>query len=184
MKKNLVTQRKHGAFEFLRSNVAPVPSCDLCILASECEYYRKGQKQCRAVLDLQEEMYEELFVLEQVRPIDRYLVDRFVKNFCFLAVVDRWIANVGPFRVGDDGLDMQPILSTKTKYERLVLKQAEALGIGPQARARLNLTSAQGFCLADALQRVRSSESVAIEDEAYEEEGEFEDDDGGETEDV
>lgn len=155
VKKNLDVQRKHGAFEFFRKNVAPVPSCNQCIFASECEYYKKDQKQCKAVLVLQDEIYDELFDLEYMRPVDKYIVDRFVKNFCFLIIIERWIASVGPFQAKDSGLDVQPILAIKTNYERTVLKLAESLGIGPQARARLNLTSVQGFCLAEALQKVK-----------------------------
>ncbi|MFZ2882074.1 MAG: hypothetical protein WA019_03290, partial [Candidatus Moraniibacteriota bacterium] len=90
-----------------------------------------------------------------IKPIDKFIVDRFVKNFCFLVIIERWVANVGPFHIKDSGLDVQPILAMKTSYERLVLKQAEALGIGPQARARLNLTNVQSFCFAEALQRAR-----------------------------
>ena len=155
VKKNLEVQRKHGAFEFFRTNVAPVPSCSQCVFASDCEYFKKDQKQCRAILELQEEIYDEIFELEYIKPIDKYIADRFVKNFCFLIIIERWVANVGPFQVKDAGLDVQPILAMKTSYERLVLKQAEALGIGPQARARLNLTNVQSFCFAEALQRAR-----------------------------
>lgn len=155
VKQNLEVQRKHGAFEFFRTNVAPVPSCNQCIFASDCEYFKKGQRQCKAILELQEEIYSELFDLEYIRPIDKYIIDRFVKNFCFLIIVERWIANVGPFQIKESGLDVQPILAIKTSYERLVLKQADALGIGPQARARLNLTNVQSFCFAEALQKIR-----------------------------
>ncbi|MGW8185366.1 MAG: hypothetical protein ACWGHO_04635 [Candidatus Moraniibacteriota bacterium] len=155
VKNNLKVQRKHGAFEFFRNNVAPVPSCNQCILASECEQYEKDQKNCQAILELQKEIYEEIIGLDYIRPIDKYIVDRFVKNFCFLLIIERWIANVGPFQAKDSGLDIQPILATKTSYERLVLKQADALGIGPQARARLNLTNVQSFCFAEALQRAK-----------------------------
>ncbi len=155
VKKNLKVQRKHGAFEFFRTNVAPVPSCNQCIFSSECEYFKKDQKHCKAILELQDEIYEEIIGLEYIRPIDKYIVDRFVKNFCFLIIIERWIANVGPFQVDKQGLDIQPILATKTQYERLTLKQADALGIGPQARARLNLTNVQSFCFAEALQKAR-----------------------------
>ncbi|MDP1815205.1 MAG: hypothetical protein Q8K92_12215 [Leadbetterella sp.] len=155
VKKNLEVQRKHSAFEFFRKNVVPVPSCKQCIFSSECEYFREDQKHCRAVLELQEEIYSEIIDLDYVRPIDKFIVDRFVKNFCFLIIVERWIAHVSPFKVSDSGLDIQPILSMKTSYERLVLKQADALGIGPQARARLNLTNVQSFCFAEALQRAQ-----------------------------
>jgi hypothetical protein len=155
VKKNLEVQRKHGAFEFFRRNVAPVPSCNQCVFSSDCEYFKKEQKQCRAILELQEEIYDEIFDLEYIKPIDKYIIDRFVKNFCFLIIIERWVANVGPFQVKDSGLDVQPILVMKTSYERLVLKQAGALGIGPQARARLNLANVQSFCFAEALQRAR-----------------------------
>ena len=155
VKKNLEVQRKHGAFEFFRTNVAPVPSCNQCIFSSECEQYKKDQKHCKAILELQEEIYSEITGLDYIRPVDKYIVDRFVKNFCFLIIIERWIANVGPFQANEQGLDIQPILAVKTNYERLVLKQADALGIGPQARARLNLTNVQSFCFADALQRAR-----------------------------
>ncbi|MFZ2226483.1 MAG: hypothetical protein WA064_03435 [Candidatus Moraniibacteriota bacterium] len=155
VKKNLEVQRKHGAFEFFRTNVAPVPSCNQCIFSSECEQFQKDQKHCRAILELQEEIYAEIIGLDYIRPIDKFIVDRFVKNFCFLIIIERWIANVGPFQAGEQGLDVQPILATKTHYERLVLKQADALGIGPQARARLNLTNVQSFCFAEALQKAR-----------------------------
>ncbi len=155
VKKNLKVQRKHGAFEFLRKNVAPVPSCNQCILASECEYYQKGQKQCKAILKLQKEIYDEICQLEYIQQADKYLVDRFVKNICFLIIIERWVANVGPFQVKDNGVDVQPILKVKTSYERLVLKQADAIGVGPQARARLNLTNVQSFCFAEALQKAK-----------------------------
>jgi hypothetical protein len=155
VKKNLKVQRKHGAFEFFRTNVAPVPSCNQCIFSSECKQFQKDQKHCRAILELQDEIYEEIIGLDYIRPIDKFIVDRFVKNFCFLIIIERWIANVGPFQAGGQGLDVQPILATKTHYERLVLKQADALGIGPQARARLNLTNVQSFCFAEALQKAR-----------------------------
>ena len=155
VKKNLEVQRKHGAFEFFRTNVAPVPSCNQCIFSSECKQFQKDQKHCRAILELQEEVYAEIIGLDYIRPIDKFIVDRFVKNFCFLIIIERWIANVGPFQANDQGLDVQPILATKTNYERLVLKQADALGIGPQARARLNLTNVQSFCFAEALQKAR-----------------------------
>lgn len=155
VKNNLEVQRKHGAFEFLRKNVAPVPNCSQCIFASECEYYKKEQTQCRAILGLQNEIYEEISELSYIRHEDLYLVERFVKNFCFLLIVEKWLASVGPFQVKKEGLDVQPILSVKVSYERLVLKEAEALGIGPQARARLNLTNVQSFCFAEALQKAK-----------------------------
>jgi len=155
VKKNLQVQRKHGAFEFFRTNVAPVPSCNQCIFSSECEQFQKDQKHCRAILELQEEIYSEITELNYIHSIDKFIVDRFVKNFCFLIIIERWIANVGPFQVNTQGLDIQPILAIKTNYERLVLKQADALGIGPQARARLNLTNVQSFCFAEALQKAK-----------------------------
>lgn len=155
VKQNLKVQRKHSAFEFFRTNVAPVPSCKQCIFSSECEYFQEDQKHCRAILELQEEIYSEIIELDYIRPIDKFIADRFVKNFCFLLIIERWIAHVSPFKVSDTGLDIQPILAIKTSYERLVLKQADALGIGPQARARLSLTNVQSFCFAEALQKAR-----------------------------
>lgn len=155
VKGNLEVQRKHGAFEFLRKNVAPVPNCSQCIFSSECEYYKAGQTQCRAILELQGEIYEEISELSYIRSEDLYLVERFVKNFCFLVICEKWLSSVGPFQIKKDGLDVQPIMSVKIGYERLVLKEAEALGIGPQARARLNLTNVQSFCFADALQKAK-----------------------------
>ena len=170
--KNLKVQRKHGAFEFFRKNVAPVPSCNQCIFSSECEYFKKDRKQCKAVLELQDEIYHELFNLDYIRPVDKYIIDRFVKNFCFLMIVERWIANVGPYQASDDGVDVQPILRTKTNYERLVLKQADALGIGPQARARLNLTTVTAFNFAAELQKVKpinnQTAKIIVEDEKNE----------------
>lgn len=155
--KNLEVQRSHGAFEFLRTGIAPVPSCSQCIFSQECKYFEKGSKSCKAVLEAQDEIYSEIANLGYMTPTDMLIADRFVKNFCFLLIVEKWLASVGPFHVKDKdrGLDIQPVLNIKTNYERLVLKQADALGIGPQARARLNLTNVQSFCFAEALQRAK-----------------------------
>lgn len=153
--KNLEVQRSHGAFEFLRTGIAPVPSCGQCIFSAECEYFKKGSKDCKAVLDAQDEIYSEIANLGYMTQTDLLIADRFVKNFCFLLIVEKWLASVGPFKIHDKGFDVQPVLNIKTNYERLVLKQAEALGIGPQARARLNLTNVQSFCFAEALQRAK-----------------------------
>lgn len=163
VKNNLEVQRKHGAFEFFRKNVAPVPSCNQCIFSSECEQFEKDQKHCRAILELQDEIYEEIFALEYIKPIDKYIVDRFVKNYCFLIIIERWVANIGPFQAKESGLDVQPIMAMKINYERIVLKQADALGIGPQARARLNLTNVQSFCFAEALQRASLTKNKMAE---------------------
>jgi hypothetical protein len=153
--KNLEIQRSHGAFEFLRTGIAPVPSCSQCIFSAECKYFEKGSKTCKAVLEAQEEIYSEIASLNYITSTDLLIVDRFCKNFVFLLIVEKWLASVGPFQIHDKGLDIQPVLNIKTNYERLVLKQAEALGIGPQARARLNLTNVQSFCFAEALQRAK-----------------------------
>ncbi|KKP67800.1 MAG: hypothetical protein UR66_C0010G0038 [Candidatus Moranbacteria bacterium GW2011_GWE1_35_17] len=163
VKSNLEVQRKHGAFEFFRKNVAPVPSCNQCIFSSECPQFEKDQKHCRAILELQDEIYEEIFALEYIKPIDKYIMDRFVKNYCFLIIIERWVANIGPFQAKESGLDVQPIMAMKINYERIVLKQADALGIGPQARARLNLTNVQSFCFAEALQRASLTKNKMAE---------------------
>lgn len=152
---NLEIQRSHGAFEFLRTGIAPVPSCSQCIFSAECGYFKKGSKDCKAVLEAQDEIYSEISNLGYMTPTDMLIADRFVKNFCFLLIVEKWLASVGPFRIHDKGFDIQPVLNIKTNYERLVLKQADALGIGPQARARLNLTNVQSFCFAEALQKAK-----------------------------
>ena len=153
--KNLEVQRSHGAFEFLRTGIAPVPSCSQCIFSAECKYFKKESKSCQAVLEAQDEIYCEIANLGYMTPTDLLIADRFVKNFCFLLIVEKWLASVGPFQIHDKGLDIQPVLNIKTNYERLVLKQADALGIGPQARARLNLTTVQTFNFAEALQKAK-----------------------------
>lgn len=153
--KNLEVQRSHGAFEFLRTGIAPVPSCSQCIFSRECEYFQKDGKNCKAVLEAQDEIYAEISALHYMTSTDLLIADRFVKNFCFLLITEKWLASIGPFQIRDKGLDIQPVLNIKTNYERLVLKQAEALGIGPQARARLNLTTVQTFNFAEALQRAK-----------------------------
>lgn len=152
---NLPIRRTHGAFDFLRKGIAPVPSCSQCIFSAECEYFQQGSKTCKAVLEAQDEIYAEISSLNYMTPTDMLIADRFVKNFCFLLIVEKWLASVGPFQVHGKGLDIQPVLNIKTNYERLVLKQADALGIGPQARARLNLTTVQTFNFAEALQRAK-----------------------------
>lgn len=167
--KNLEIQRSHGAFEFLRTGIAPVPSCSQCIFSQECKYFEKGSKSCKAVLEAQEEIYSEIASLNYITSTDLLIVDRFVKNFCFLLITERWLASVGPFQIKDRGLDIQPVLNVKTNYERLVLKQAEALGIGPQARARLNLTTVTAFNFAAELQKVKpinnQSAKIIFEDD-------------------
>ncbi len=182
VKKNLSVQRKHGAFEFFRKNVAPVPGCGQCVVASGCEYYRKDQKQCAAILELQDEMFEDLSNLDHVRPVDKYIVDRFVKNYCFVIVVERWLAEVGPFQATDSGLDVQPVLAAKANHERLALKYAQELGIGPQARASLNLTNVQGYCFAEALQQVKPKHNPTVE--LLKQDDEDSTDDGSEAEGV
>jgi hypothetical protein len=153
--KNLEVQRSHGAFEFLRTGIAPVPSCNQCIFSAECKYFQKESKSCQAVLEAQDEIYSEIASLKYITSTDLLIADRFVKNFCFLLVVEKWLANIGPFRIHEKGFDIQPVLNIKTNYERLILKQAESLGIGAQARARLNLTTVQTYNFAQALQMAK-----------------------------
>jgi len=153
--KNLEVQRTHGAYEWMRRGIAPVPGCSQCIFSTECEHFEKDQKHCRAVLELQDEIYSQISGLNYITETDKYIVDRFVKNFCQLLIIEKWIASVGPFKVTEKGLTIQPVMDYRNGIERLVLRQADALGIGPLARARLNLTNVQSFCFAEALQRAK-----------------------------
>jgi hypothetical protein len=156
---NLEVQSKHGVFQWLRRGIA-VPSCNQCIFSSECEQFKKGS-QCEVVLGMHDEIYREVMELGYLGFTDQLLVSNFVRNYCALVIIDKWIASVGPFQAGDDGLRVQPILEYKASLERLVLKYADALGIGPQARARLQLTNIQTFNFAEALQKAKPASTEA-----------------------
>lgn len=158
--KNLNVQRSHGAFEWLKTS-NPVPTCNQCILASECPYKLKGQK-CQVVLDMYDEIFSEVMNLGRFNYTDQLLIDRFVKNHILLFIIEKWVASVGPFRIEDGDLKVQAIMDYKNDVERVVLRYADSLGIGPQARARLQLTSIQTFNFAEALQKAKPIAGITI----------------------
>jgi hypothetical protein len=160
--KNLKVQSSHGVFFWLRKGI-PTPNCSQCIFSSECEYYKK-EKQCKVTLEIYDEIFSEILKLGHINYTDQLLVANFVKNYCALVMIDKWVAHIGPFSVGKDGLKAQSILEYRANLERLILRFSDALGIGPQARARLNLNNVQSFCFAEALLKAKpiSNETAKI----------------------
>jgi len=151
--KNLKVQSSHGVFLWMRKGI-PTPNCNQCIFSSECEYYKK-EKQCKVTLEIYDEIFSEILELGHISYTDQLLAANFAKNYCALVMIDKWVAHIGPFSVGKDGLKAQSILEYRTSLERTLLKYSDALGINPQARARLNLTNVQSFCFAEALSKVK-----------------------------
>jgi len=147
---------KSGGFAFLKSGLAP--NCQSCIFSHECEHYAPEAKFCRAVLEFESQLEDQIMALPQIQEIDRILVKRLVRNYGFLYITDKWLAKASPFLLENKQFDFQPILKTRTVYERLIIHFCSALGLTPEARSRIGLNVAQTYSLAKELSELEYDE--------------------------
>jgi phage terminase small subunit len=140
---------KSGGFAFLKSGLAP--GCSRCIFDRECEYFAPEAKFCRAAVEFEGRLEEQIMNLPQIQEIDRMLVKRLCRNYGFLYITDKWLSKASPFLLEDKQFDFQPILKTRAIYERLIIHLCNALGLTPDARSRIGLNVAHTYSLAKEL---------------------------------
>jgi len=127
----------HGVYSWLDSDQAL--SCRRCIERNDCEHY---EPEGRCVL--QQRFYSETLeaVLEQdgidrANPVHRMLAERFAFWWTLSKIAERWLGQVGYFRVRSKALDAQPVVKTLATATTHLRGLATELGLTPAAAARL-----------------------------------------------
>jgi P27 family predicted phage terminase small subunit len=96
--------------------------------------------------EYQEQVEAEIMGLKHIKPEDRFVVADFAVTATGLRIADEYIAAQGPFTVDEEGevAVREAILDLRHRLSASLMRQADALGLTPQARARLKLADGQG----------------------------------------
>ena len=117
------------------------PLCSRCLLRVRCPEFDadNADRECPLALEAQTTLITEAMRLPHLQPEDFPLVSEWAKQTCFLALVDRYVGEVG-FTVADrkkGTLDLTPILTRRYTIAGHVARLSDRLGLNPTARARL-----------------------------------------------
>lgn len=112
------------------------PPCKKCALQKKCDEY-DPDSHCVVAERLQAGIRDQVLALPHIIPaIDEPLVSEYARVLTAAAVVDGYIAAVGPFKSDKaTGLDTQPVLNRfRLALTNSACKLARELGISPMAR--------------------------------------------------
>ena len=83
----------------------------------------------------------QIMALPHIQDEDVVSVNQLARALGFVALANKYLNEVGIFRVRGDVVDVQPLVTAIAKYENLISKLSDSLGLNPRARSsmRLNL---------------------------------------------
>lgn len=121
------------------------PPCRKCAMQKRCDEY-DPDSHCKIAERLQDGIKATVLALPHIVPaIDEPLVNEYAKVLTAGAVVDGYIAEVGPFRFSkEEGLNVQPVLTRfRLALTNTACKLARELGLSPTARRSLERDAAE-----------------------------------------
>jgi phage terminase small subunit len=153
---------RHGAYTLASTGM--LPRCGICPDAVRSTCSRRGADgdHCPAMAEYRAALVAESDALMDtaggwIRQCDRPLLESYGRTLEVLAWIDAVVGAEGvlrpvvretaekPARAGEPyvrkavGLDLHPLLTMRREYASLALKQADALGLSPAGRKRLEL---------------------------------------------
>lgn len=143
---------KHGAYTFLRFGTHLCKNCilrelDKCpCYGQEIEIDGKTVKvgldtECPIIKNYVDGIIDELMALPHIKPQDFITVQQLARALGFIAIGNKYLNEIGVFRVNKDKtiIDVQPLVNAMAKYEGLVNRLSESLGLTPRSRVQLKL---------------------------------------------
>ena len=103
------------------------------------------ESECPIVNEYIDNIVTEVMTLPYIKPQDTIVVGQLIRALGFLMIAQTYLNVVGTFKLSKDKktgitLDTQPIIDRMARYENLVAKLADSLGLTPRARAALKLS--------------------------------------------
>ncbi len=147
LKQRQLAPMKSGAYAYLRSGLIP---CEHCLFGKDTDIHRVCE--CSQVKQFQEERIEEIRELPQVRESDLPIIVSLVREETLQMIIANWLGKAGILNKNSRTTEYQPILKLWYLSINAANRMRDALGLSPQARAKLGVATAIGFDFARRMQ--------------------------------
>lgn len=138
---------KSGAYAYLKSGLIP---CEHCLFGKDVE----GECECSQIKQFQEDRIEEIKQLPQVREPDLPIIVSLVREETLQMIIANWLGKAGMISKNSKTMEYQPILKLWYLSINAANRMRDALGLSPQARAKLGVATAIGFDFARRMQEL------------------------------
>lgn len=153
LKQRQLAPMKSGAYAYLKSGLIP---CGHCLFGKDTD--EEGVCECSQVKQFQEDRIEGIRQLPQVREPDLPIIVSLVREETLQMIIANWLGKVGILNKNSKTMEYQPILKLWYLSINAANRMRDALGLSPQARAKLGVATVIGFDFARRMQDLAESE--------------------------
>lgn len=157
LKQRQLAPLKSGAYAFLKSGLIP---CEQCLFGKPLG--EDGICECSLVKQFQEERIKEVQDLPQVKEQDVPLIISLVREETLQMIIANFLGKKGLIQ-SKGNHDYQPILKLWYLSINAANRMRDALGLSPQARAKLGVATAIGFDFARRMQDLDKEDEEHVE---------------------
>lgn len=150
LKQRQLAPIKSGAYTYLKSGLIP---CEQCLFGKPLT---EGEDncQCSQIKQFQDERILEIQELPQIRPTDLPIIVSLIREETLQMIIANWLGKVGILNKNSKTMEYQPILKLWYLSINAANRMRDALGLSPQARAKLGVATAIGFDFARRMQEL------------------------------
>ncbi len=141
---------KSGAYSYLKSGLIP---CEQCLFGKPLDE-EQDNCQCSQVKQFQEERILEIQKLPQIKEPDLPLIVSLVREETLQMIIANWIGKEGVLTKSSKTMEYQPILKLWYLSINAANRMRDALGLSPQARAKLGVATVIGYDFARRMQDI------------------------------
>ncbi len=150
LKQRQLAPLKSGAYSFLKSGLIP---CEQCLFGKPLEQ-EEDLCECDQIKKFQEERIIEIQKLPQIKEPDLPLIVSLVREETLQMIIANWIGKEGILSKGSKTNEYQPILKLWYLSINAANRMRDALGLSPQARAKLGVATVIGYDFARRMQDI------------------------------
>lgn len=148
LKQRQLAPIKSGAYTYLKYGLIP---CEQCLFGKPLDE-ENDNCQCNQIKEFQEERILEIQKLPQIKELDLPIIVSLVREETLQMIISNWLGEVGILNKSSKTMEYQPILKLWYLSINAANRMRDALGLSPQARAKLGVATAIGFDFARRMQ--------------------------------
>lgn len=153
IKQRQVAAIKSGAYTYLRYGLIP---CEQCLFGKS--YEEEKPCECSQIKQFQEDRIQEIQLLPQIKEQDLPIIVSLVREETLQMIIANWLGKEGIITKNSKTKDYQPILKLWYLSINVANRMRDALGLSPQARAKLGVATVIGYDFARRMQDLTESE--------------------------
>jgi len=159
LKQRQIAPMRSGYYAYLNSGLI---SCEQCLFGKPLED-EEDKCECSQIKQFQEDRIAEIQQLPQIKEPDLPIIVSLVREETLQMIIANWLGRVGILNKSSKSMEYQPILKLWYLSINAANRMRDALGLSPQARAKLGVATVIGFDFARRMQELDKEVNENVE---------------------